>query len=125
MKQYMRYCIITFLAILLYNGTIQGADSFCSSRSAKATSCFISQALTTQQTIRNFYNRLADLSLYMDCVDSSTHVPVDKGISLLTDYFGIQGANDSLKPESLLNVQLHLTSDSLKYYIFGLRKIVI
>jgi len=124
MKQYVKYCIIAFTTILLFNSAVKGAGLFYSSRNKKTVSYFISQAPTTQQTIRNFYNHLSNST---SCLNNEeiVKIPENKSILLPMEYFQTQRLTNSPTSNSLLHLSSHPIPEPLVYYIIGLRKIVI
>lgn len=124
MKQCIKYLIAILLGVLMYGCAMQAADIPCTPVN-HATRCILSQAPTTQQqVIRNIFNHLSSVSLYMDNVDC-TKVPANKSILLLMNCFRMCWRDDSLTLGALAHSPYYLVPDPLSYYVFGLRKIII
>lgn len=123
MKQCIRYCIIVLLAALLHNGAVEAADFLCIPASVKTEHCILTQAPTTQQAIRNFYNYLSSTTSCLEHVDI-TQVPGNKSILLRTDIIRLQQSLRAQDCDHLSYLYYSYVPDP-HYYVFGLRKIIV
>lgn len=125
MKECIKYLLIALIGILLCSSAVQAAGVSCTSADNDAERYVLSQAPTThQQIIRNIFQHLSTLSLYMDSVDT-TQVPGNKSVLLLLSYFRMYWLAGSPTSDSSLHASFHPVPDPHSYYVFGLRKIII
>lgn len=115
--------MIAILAALLHNGAVVAADFLCTPAIAKTEHCILTQAPTTQQAIRNFYNYLSSTSSCLENVDS-TQVPGNKSIFLRTDIIRLQQSLRAQDCDHLSYLYYSYIPDP-HYYVFGLRKIIV
>lgn len=125
MKQCLKYLMVILLGVLLYDGAAQAAGISCTFMRSDEEGYALSQAPTShQQNIRNIYNHILSMPLYMDNVDS-TQVPGNKSFFILLNYFRMYWLADSPTSNPLSHSAFYPVPDPLSYYVFGLRKIII
>ncbi len=123
MKQCIKYCMIAILAVLLHNGAIETADSWCTPANRKVESCVLTQAPTARQAIQNYYNHLSSTTSCLEHVDSM-QVPDNKSYLLRTDIIRMQQSLRAHRYDRMPDLCCPPVPDS-HYYVFGLRKIII
>jgi len=125
MKQSLKFGLLLVLALLIHCVTDGTMEDMCkvSSPTYRQEKCYVSQDHPIHNAIERLYHLYATQSCDMSHTDI-THVPANKSILLPVAYFG-EHHNSPKPPHSSSSHPPTCYYDSISYYIYGLRKIVI
>lgn len=123
MKQCMKLGIIVILAALLHYDAIEAADFLYTPAAGKTERCSLSQAPASQRSVRTLYASLFTSSFCVNHAESM-QIPDNRSALLLVHPFRMQLHARSPEYGHMLCPAPPPAPD-IRYYIFGLRKILI
>lgn len=124
MKVLLKYSTLTLVILCLYLG-LAGTFSPCHeissiTQEAQFTAHY---AQNTKQAVNNFYNHCPEMPC--DIVHYSQDIPASKYIIRSIHSPGKTSAAQELVKKKRARLSLFYSSDSISYYVFGLRKIIV
>lgn len=125
MKQSVKYLLLLILLLAMHLSVWTGVEATTDAPVAKTeTGTSLSQAPTRQQLLNDLYNHIASQAVCLDVVDTPV-VPAYKVMRLLASCVQtFIDDRDMPEPADTYQPQI-LSGNPHKYYLFGLRKLLI
>lgn len=126
MKQCTKYLLTMLLALLVYTGETraESATCVCACKVDTVEHCALSQAGEKHKLLDDIYNHISNQSLFVKLSDTA-QVPTCKFIRMLLAGLYALNTPAAGRGDSLSAIYQPTPGNPHKYYLYGLRKLLI